>query len=717
MDEKFTSKIKVAGRAIEYWGSQSISSDESAIFELIKNSRDADALRVEIIFEDVTSEDGTITVKDDGNGMTREEVDGKWLIAGTDSKIRNTMSSGGRRVWGEMGIGRFACERLAKKTTMVSLPRDSGNKIIMNFDWEKYKKNDITFDSVTHEGYIEAKENGSDHGVVLILENVKSKWSQHKIQKLKKELGSYILPKELRGQEDFEIKISAPEYELKDATVESGVIRIAPLQLTTHFDGKELEIAIRDKANHTNIERSSLHYAGKTCGSFKFKLYFYPLDRSGEKQWETYYEKHLENADMNDFLKKHSGIYLYRDGVWMKPYGKSNDWLGLEGRRVQRISRVGRNQIYGIVSISQDKNPGIRPTAHREVLQSTQEFEDLKSILLDAIGDLENYRNENKIDAPKPTIPPAVMAGNNISQIIKHCKSVATPQRSDMDMIRQYAAATQKFIGESIVEKSVEKEAAKEIRAHELNVMSVGLITSYVSHEVAGSLQSTEKIIADLRKAMDNAVPSKLLDRTTIGQELEWLETLEKNTGKLVHFLSFIDELSSHITISKARHGRGSQVKFRSMWDLVTNGFKPLAESTNFEYSEDPDDLRIRIDRIDLESILTNLLTNSLESMKGIETKKHTVRCAVSYVKSGLVIKFSDSGKGILLENRDKIFEPFFTTNHTRDNMVYGHGLGLTIVREILKKYQGTIEVSSEYLQSGATFQIKISSKQVSQVG
>ena len=132
--EKFTSKIKVAGRAVEYWGSQSISSDASAIFELIKNSRDADATTVEIIFENTGIVGGTITVKDNGNGMSKKEVDGKWLIAGTDSKIVDTVSKGGRRVWGEMGIGRFSCERLAQKTTMISLPKDSGNQIVMNFD-------------------------------------------------------------------------------------------------------------------------------------------------------------------------------------------------------------------------------------------------------------------------------------------------------------------------------------------------------------------------------------------------------------------------------------------------------------------------------------------------------------------------------------------------------------------------------------------------------
>lgn len=716
----FKSIIKVAGRAVEYWGSQSISSDASALFELIKNSRDADATRVEIIFENTGSIGGTITVKDNGNGMTKKEVDEKWMIAGTDSKIVTTVSKGGRRVWGEMGIGRFSCERLAKRTKMISLPRDSGNKIVMDFDWEKYKGNNITFDAVTHDGYVEAKEKESEHGFILILEDVKSKWGLKEIQKLKKELGSYILPKELKGPEDFEIKINAPEYELKDEDVESGIIKIAPLQMKASFDGNELKIKIRDNDNpeKTIHERETIAYSDKACGPFSFGLYFYPLDTSGEKKWEEYYKKHLKDTEIKDFLKNHSGVYLYRDHVWMKPYGGSNDWLGLEGKRVQRRSKIGRSQVYGIVGISQDKNPEIRPTAHREVLQSNQAFEDLKSILSDAIRDLENYRQEIKVAKPKPAEKLEIMAGNNISQITKLCRSKESLNKNDIDKIRQYVSATKKFIDESIGEKVEKEEESIVIREHELNVISLGLVTSYVSHEVVEPLESTWNVLGDVREMMDNTDFSKVMEKDVVEQGFGWIETLEKNTRKLVHFLSFIDELSSHIASSKVRGGKAIQVKVSSMWELVIQGLQPLTESTNFEFVEHPKNLKIRIDRIDLESVLTNLLTNSLESVKQTKTKNNTIRCDATYLKSGLVIKFSDNGKGVLMKDKEEIFEPFVTTNKTSDDIVYGHGLGLTIVREILKKYQGTIEIASPgYFRPGTTFLIKIPAERVRMVG
>ena len=138
--KRFNRGIKVAGRAVTYFGSQSISNDTSAVFELIKNSRDADATTVSVSFEDAGEGGQRIIIEDDGAGMTDSDIVDKWLVAGTDSKSKNTKSPAGKTVWGEMGIGRFACEKLARKTTMVSYPKGGAEMIQMSFDWSLYKK-------------------------------------------------------------------------------------------------------------------------------------------------------------------------------------------------------------------------------------------------------------------------------------------------------------------------------------------------------------------------------------------------------------------------------------------------------------------------------------------------------------------------------------------------------------------------------------------------
>jgi len=719
--KEITSAIKVAGRAVEYWGSQSISSDSSAIFELVKNARDADAATVEITFENVEDPDGRIIISDDGHGMTRDDVENRWLVAGTDFKIANPKSRGGRRVWGEMGIGRFSCERLSDKTTLISYPQGVDEKIVMSFDWKKYKDPKITFDQVVHRGYVDKKDEPKRHGVELVLEGLKSKWSATKIRSLKRELGSYILPPELKGPDDFDIKITAEEFNLRKEQIESSVIKIAPLRMRAEYDGKRMTIKIYDVENEVKKlnEREPLIDSEKACGPFKFGLFFYPMDKSGDTKWEKYYHDHLRDMDVREFLKEHSGIYLYRDYAWMKPYGGSYDWLGLEGKRVQRRSKIGRSQVYGIVNISQEQNPGIRPTAHREVLQGNQPFEDLKSLILHAIKDVENYRQEAKVSQKQELVEKTeVMAGNNIAQITKLCRAKDSLRKEDIAKIQEYAQTTQKYIDEFKREAEEETTERAEIRQHELNILSLGLITSYVAHEIVIPVESTVSVLGDVRDMMVKTDFTKILSNDLVKQGFDWLETLEENTRKIVHFLSFVNEMSSHLASARATSGRSSQIKMSELWESISKGFKILSDGLiKTEYVEHKKDLKIRFNRIDLESILSNLMTNAVDALKKNKSEQAIIRLDVSYLTDGLSIKFSDNGEGVKFKEKDDIFEPFVTTHKTSDDVVYGHGLGLSIVREILRRHDGTISVSSPgHFEMGATFTIKIPSENAKMV-
>jgi signal transduction histidine kinase len=58
---------------------------------------------------------------------------------------------------------------------------------------------------------------------------------------------------------------------------------------------------------------------------------------------------------------------------------------------------------------------------------------------------------------------------------------------------------------------------------------------------------------------------------------------------------------------------------------------------------------------------------------------------------TSVLVKITDSGKGIPPEILPKIFEPFFTTKPAGE----GSGLGLDIVKKIIEKHQGKIDVES----------------------
>ena len=75
----------------------------------------------------------------------------------------------------------------------------------------------------------------------------------------------------------------------------------------------------------------------------------------------------------------------------------------------------------------------------------------------------------------------------------------------------------------------------------------------------------------------------------------------------------------------------------------------------------------------------------------GVRTEPNPDPIRTSSERGFVRINIEDNGKGIAKEHLDRIFEPFFTTK----KIEHGCGLGLTIVGEIIKHYQGEIEVES----------------------
>lgn len=102
-------------------GEQLVAKPSIALAELVKNAYDADATEVTIEFEKVDRPGGTITVADNGYGMTFEDIQRGWMRIATAAKRNNTVSKVYcRSVTGAKGIGRFAARRLGNKLELQS---------------------------------------------------------------------------------------------------------------------------------------------------------------------------------------------------------------------------------------------------------------------------------------------------------------------------------------------------------------------------------------------------------------------------------------------------------------------------------------------------------------------------------------------------------------------------------------------------------------------
>lgn len=90
----------------------------------------------------------------------------------------------------------------------------------------------------------------------------------------------------------------------------------------------------------------------------------------------------------------------------------------------------------------------------------------------------------------------------------------------------------------------------------------------------------------------------------------------------------------------------------------------------------------------ELNQVWTNLIHNALQAM----SLKGTLELATRQVDGHVVVQVTDTGVGIPPDVQQRIFEPFFTTKAAGE----GSGLGLSIVRKIIAKHDGDIQVESE---------------------
>jgi signal transduction histidine kinase len=99
-----------------------------------------------------------------------------------------------------------------------------------------------------------------------------------------------------------------------------------------------------------------------------------------------------------------------------------------------------------------------------------------------------------------------------------------------------------------------------------------------------------------------------------------------------------------------------------------------------------------------LTQVWVNLIDNAIYAID----KTGTLEIAIAQQAGKVIVEITNSGAEIPDEIMSRLFEPFFTTKPRGE----GSGLGLDIVRQILRKHDGDIQVSSQNEQ--VTFSVII---------
>jgi len=110
-------------------------------------------------------------------------------------------------------------------------------------------------------------------------------------------------------------------------------------------------------------------------------------------------------------------------------------------------------------------------------------------------------------------------------------------------------------------------------------------------------------------------------------------------------------------------------------------------DTSFIEFSAPERAITLNFDKNQLNRIVTNLIKNSLQSLKESQTKKPEIQISLTDDAHHVTLSIRDNGPGITQEVKSRVFEPKFTTK------TKGMGLGLAMVKTIVLSYGGTIDI------------------------
>ena len=388
-------QFRVSAELKNILGRDLITSDNIAVLELVKNSYDAHATKVEITFGD-----DCIVIDDNGKGMSKDDIINKWLFIAYSAKSdgtedENYRSKIRRDFAGAKGIGRLSCDRLARYLTMKTISEETGKLETLKVDWAKFENRqteEMDTISVEYESSDASFEfpSGQPHGTSLTFTGIHGNWGVEEIFSLRKFLEKMIAP--LSGADNFNIEVKAPNFTDYDNQLKR---QIEEAQL--HYDN----LSEREKADVAKWENSILNGPIRNSISDVLKIKTTQIESvlqegkivtkltdRGVLMYEIEEENkypQLENVKVDlYFLNRaakynfsllmgmspvnYGNVFLFRNGIRILPYGEYNDdsW-GLNLRRQQGFNRnLGTRDLFGRVDVHSDKVDKFKEVSSRD---------------------------------------------------------------------------------------------------------------------------------------------------------------------------------------------------------------------------------------------------------------------------------------------------------------------------------------------------------------
>lgn len=402
-------------------GRELITNDEVAIFEMVKNSFDADAKTVHIYFGN-----DNIVIADDGHGMTYEDLEEKWLFVAYSAKRQaeankdfRDIVAGRQQYAGSKGIGRFSSDRLGELLILQTRPKAKRSGVVhrLEINWERFEKNDKQHFENVPVDYSEQPDfelppelakfaSKLSHGTIIELRKLRQKWDRDSLRSLKASLAKLINP--FGSEVDrFSIHIHAPDEVAEDKRFKQAAAKegVEPLSkdiingLVGNFIFSTLQekttfivVSIEGGHIHTTLtDRSEVVYRIREPNPYK------ALEGSGFR-CEIYY---LNQSAKATFARRvglpsvqFGAVFLFRNAFRVYPIGEDgDDWFAFDRRKQQGYARyLGTREIIGRVDVFGSDKDFQEASSRNQGLIETPAVRQLKKAVMDhCLRRLERY--------------------------------------------------------------------------------------------------------------------------------------------------------------------------------------------------------------------------------------------------------------------------------------------------------------------------------------
>lgn len=501
----------------------------------------------------------------------------------------------------------------------------------------------------------------------------------------------------------FNLKEVAVNYPKINFTVEK-------INFLSKEELEELEKKREDKEISEEEYREKILAQYAYPGDFEGKIYARDLMNTEEidiiLQKEGLVKAKLNTLrDINKVWSSMQGVYVYRNGFRVLPYGRK-DWIGFTEKSQKSAANIYREHtVVGYLKIDGFTSENLEEQTNRQgfiqdeygknFFMLLQEF--LLNIIFesdvlfrDGFTSIKNFGNKVATENGKITFEK--VSGyeeekndkmQDVKAGIEDLKTAVTNKSISVSASQKVIENLQKQLSEyEKVEQKVIDEKSQEIylKAKQIDeikdivpLLGLGIIAESLTHEMKRIEQNIEEYARNTIKFKNN------------------VDRIVKNQRNIITQTNFLKIQLAHIESTYRRNlEKKEEILLRDfLLEMYVNEDSPMSRKAYIDDVDvlvEGDNILLKANKGILTTIFDNIFLNSLYWVQYSEQKKYIK----FVVKQSGIIECFDSGCGVHPEIEDKLFEPF---RFMKEN---GRGLGLFIVKELTENMNGRVWLSDE---------------------